>query len=311
MMKKIKIAILDDYQNAALTLADWSVVEAAADITVFNDHLSEEEEIAKRLQPFEIICVMRERTPLQESLLAKLPNVKLIVSTGSRNASIDLKATEKLGIKVANTGYMSTGAIEMTWAVLMAMARHIPKETSTFKSGGWQTTIGTDLAGKTIGIVGLGGIGKKIAEIAKVFDMNVIAWSQNLTPEKAAEQGARYVSKEALFQESDFITIHLVLSDRSRGIVSTKELTLMKPSAYFINTSRGPLVDEQALIEVLTNKSIAGAALDVFDTEPLPADHPFRKLDNLLATSHIGFVTEDTYRVFYGDTVKTIEDWLK
>lgn len=310
-MEKIKIAILDDYQNVALTLADWSVVASTADITVFNDHLSEEDQITERLQPFEIICVMRERTPLQEKLLASLPNLKLIVSTGARNASIDLKAAEKLGIKVANTGYTSTGAIEMTWALLMALARHIPKESVEFRNGGWQTTIGTELAGKTIGIVGLGGIGKKIAAIAKVFDMNVIAWSQNLTDEKAAEQGAKYVSKETLFRESDFITVHLVLSERSKGIVDAEDLALMKPSAYFINTSRGPLVSEKALIDVLTHKSIAGAAVDVFDVEPLPTDHPFRKLDNLLATSHIGFVTEDTYRIFYGDTVKVIEDWLK
>jgi len=310
-MEKIKIAILDDYQNVALTLADWSVVASTADITVFNDHLFEEDQITERLQPFEIICVMRERTPLQEKLLASLPNLKLIVSTGARNASIDLKAAEKLGIKVANTGYTSTGAIEMTWALLMALARHIPKESVEFRNGGWQTTIGTELAGKTIGIVGLGGIGKKIAAIAKAFDMNVIAWSQNLTDEKAAEQGAKYVSKETLFRESDFITVHLVLSERSKGIVDAEDLALMKPSAYFINTSRGPLVSEKALIDVLTHKSIAGAAVDVFDVEPLPTDHPFRKLDNLLATSHIGFVTDNTYRTFYGDTVKVIEDWLK
>lgn len=309
-MKKIKIAILDDYQEVAFTMADWSNIRSIADVTVYKEHLFEETDLIERLHPFEIICVMRERTPLTHSLLAHLPNLKLIASTGSRNASIDMEAAEKLGITVKHTGYMSTGAIEMTWAMLMAMARHIPTEANAFKNGEWQSTVGTDLAGKTIGLIGLGSIGVKIAAIAKVFDMKVIAWSQNLTVEKAAEHGVQYVSKEALFRESDFVSVHLVLSKRSTGIVAAEDLALMKPSAYFINTSRAPLVDQDALIEVLTNKRIAGAAVDVFDIEPLPADHPFRTMDNLLGTSHIGFVTEDTYRVFYRDTVKTIEEWL-
>ena len=252
---------------------------------------------------------MRDRTPLTRNILSQLPNLKLIVSTGMRNASIDVKAVEELGITLKYTRYVENGAPEITWALLMAIARHIPQESSNFKNG-WQTTIGTDFKGKTIGILGLGRVGSKIAAYAKAFDMNVIAWSQNLTEEKANQAGAQLVSKETLFKEADFVTVHLVLSDRTRGIIGKEELQLMKPSAYFINTSRGPLVSEQVLIEALQQKKIAGAAIDVYDTEPLPLDHPFRKMDNVLGTSHIGYVTENTYKVFYTDTVKAVEDWM-
>lgn len=310
MNSKIKIAVLDDYQQVALTMADWSAIDDKADVTVFHDHLPDEAAVIDRLLPYQVTCVMRERTPLTRQILNQLPNLKLIVSTGKRNASIDLKAAEELGITVKFTGYLMSGAPELTWALLMAIARQIPVESNNFRSGGWQTTIGTDLAGKTIGIIGLGNIGCKMASYAKAFDMDVIAWSENLTEEKAALAGAKLVSKETLFREADFITIHLVLSDRSRGIVKKKDLELMKPTAYFINTSRGPLVDELALLEILQQKKIAGAALDVFDMEPVPADHPFRKLDNLLATPHIGYVTQQTYKIFYEDTAKAIEEWL-
>lgn len=310
-MPEFKIAVLDDYQNVSLTLADWTILGENTSVTVFNDHLSDEESIIERLKPFDIICVMRERTPLNRDILTRLTNLKLIVSTGERNASIDLKATKELGITVKNTRYVSTGATELTWALLMAIARKIPEENLQFKNGGWQTTVGTDLAGKTLGIVGLGRIGQKIAAIANVFDMKVIAWSENLDEQKAAEHGAVYVSKERLFRESDFITLHLVLSKRSRGIVDKEDLNLMKPSAYLINTSRGPLVNEEALIDALLHKRIAGAAVDVFDTEPLSEEHPFRKLDNMLGTPHIGFVTENTYKLFYQDTVEEINKWLE
>lgn len=309
-MDKIKIAVLDDYQNAALQMADWTTLEKVAEITVFHDHLFEQDEIAERLKPFDIICLMRERTPVNRELLSKLPNLKLIISTGLRNASIDAVAVNALGIQLENTGYIGSGAPELTWALLMAIARKIPQENVSVKNGGWQNTIGTDLKGKTIGIVGLGNIGDKIASYAHVFDMNVIAWSENLTEEKAAEKGAKAVSKEYLFQNADFITVHLVLSDRSRGIIGASDLALMKPTAYLINTSRGPLIDENALIDVLKENKITGAALDVFETEPLPADHPFRTLDNVLATPHIGYVTEDTYKLFFEDTVKIIEKWV-
>jgi phosphoglycerate dehydrogenase-like enzyme len=309
MIQKIKIAVLDDYQHVALTMADWSLLDRT-EITVFHDHQTDQQAILERLLPFNVICVMRERTPLNKELLSKLPNLKLIVSTGRRNASIDTHAAEALGIEIKNTGYLMSGAPELTWALIMATARHITREYANFSTGHWQTTIGTDLRGKTIGIVGLGNIGQKIAGYAKAFDMHVIAWSQNLTAEKAHGAGALLVSKETLFRESDFVTVHLVLSHRTRGIIRDSDLKLMKPTAYLINTSRGPLIDEPALIDILQQRKIAGAALDVFDTEPLPADHPFRRMDNLLATPHIGYVTEETFRLFYRDTVNIIVDWL-
>jgi len=306
----VKIAVLDDYQQVAFKFADWSAITAKADVKVFTDHLADEKAVIERLLPFSVVCAMRERTPLNRNILSQLPNLKLIVSTGMRNASIDTKAVEAFGITLKYTGYLESGAPEMTWALIMAIVRHIPQESNNFKSGGWQTTIGGDFKGKTMGILGMGRVGSKIAAYAKAFDMNVIAWSPNLTQEKAAESGAQLVSKEELFKQADFVTIHMVLSDRSRGIVGKQDLSLMKPSAYFINTSRGPLVDEVALIEALQQHKIAGAAIDVFNTEPLPTDHPFRKVDNLLATSHVGYVTENTYKLFYTDTVKAVEEWL-
>jgi phosphoglycerate dehydrogenase-like enzyme len=306
----LKIAVLDDYQQAALKFADWSSITANAEVKVFYDHLFDEGAVIERLVPFTIVCVMRERTPLTRNILQALPNLKLIISTGKRNASIDTEAAAELGITIKNTNYIGSGAPELTWALLMAAARHIVKEDGNIYSGGWQTTVGADIKGKTIGIIGLGNIGSKIAVYAKAFDMNIIAWSPNLTAGKAAEAGARLVSKETLFKEADFVTVHLVLSERSKDIIGRDELLMMKPGAYFINTSRGPLVNEAALIEVLQQRKIAGAALDAFDTEPLPAGHPFRKMDNVLATPHIGYVTQETYRVFYADTVKAIQEWM-
>jgi len=306
----VKIAVLDDYQQVAFKFANWSAITAKAEVKVFTDHQADEQAVIERLLPFNVVCVMRERTPLNRNILSQLPNLKVIVSTGMRNASIDTKAVEELGITLKYTGYLESGAPEMTWALIMAIARHIPQESNNFKSGGWQTTIGGDFKGKTMGILGMGRVGSKIAAYAKAFDMNIIAWSPNLTAEKAAESGAQLVSKEELFKQADFVTIHMVLSDRSRGIVGKEDLSLMKPTAYFINTSRGPLVNEAALIETLQQHKIAGAAIDVFNTEPLPADHPFRKMDNLLATSHVGYVTENTYKLFYTDTVKAVEEWL-
>ena len=310
MDNRIKVAVLDDYQDVALKFADWSSLEDRVNLTIYHDHLDLEAKLIERLQPFEVVCVMRERTPLTRSILEKLPNLKLIVSTGQRNASIVTKAAEELGITIKPTGYFDSGAPELTWALIIALARHIPQENSNMVTGRWQTTIGTDLKGKTIGIIGLGRVGSKIARYAKAFDMNVIAWSQNLTAEKAADAGALLVDKKSLFKEADFVTIHLVLSDRSTGIVNSEDFALMKPTAYFINISRGPLVDESALIQALQLRKIAGAALDVYNTEPLPLDHPFRKMDNVLTTPHIGYVTEKTYKLFYGDTVKALHEWL-
>ncbi|WP_316752868.1 D-2-hydroxyacid dehydrogenase family protein [Pedobacter gandavensis] len=310
MKTKVQIAILDDYQNVALTYGAWSEIEELAEITVFNDHLSGTGELVERLKPFQIIAVMRERTPMTREILSQLTNLKLIISTGQRNASIDMKAAEEFGITVSPTRYISNGAPELTWALLMALSKHLVRESENVRTGGWQTEIGVDLKGKTIGIVGLGNIGSAIARYAKAFEMDVIAWSENLTEEKASAQGARLVSKEELFFTADFVTVHLILSSRSKDIIGGKELDLMKPSAFFINTSRGPLVNEKALIEVLKKKKIAGAGLDVYDLEPLPSQHPFRTLPNVLATPHIGYVTENTYEVFYEDIKRNIETWL-
>jgi phosphoglycerate dehydrogenase-like enzyme len=310
MKNTIRIAVLDDYQQAARRFADWSVVESRAELTVFTDHLADEDALVTRLQPFSVLCIMRERTPLSREVLSRLPNLKLIVSTGMRNASLDTKACEELGIEVAVTGYVESGAPELTWALLMALARKVVVENGNVRACLWQSTVGVDLKGKTIGIVGLGRIGSKIAAYAKAFEMKVIAWSANLTEERAHRAGAELVSKERLFKAADFVSVHLVLSGRSHGIIGAAELEWMKPSAFLINTSRGPLIDEAALVAALEGRKIAGAALDVYDTEPLPADHPLRTLDNVLATPHIGYVTEETYKVFFGDMVRAIEEWL-
>lgn len=306
----MQIAVLDDYQNVALTMAEWSAVLERAKVTVFNDHVSEADALVRRLLPFDVVCVMRERTPLRREILVRLVNLKLVVSTGKRNASLDTAACSDLGIEVAMTEYVESGAPELTWALLMAIARKVVVENGNVKAGLWQSSVGVDLRGKTVGIVGLGRIGSKIAAYAKAFEMKVIAWSENLTEERAHRAGAELVSKERLFKEADFISVHLVLSDRSRGTIGRPEFELMKPTAFLINTSRGPLVDEAAMVDALVERRIAGAALDVYDTEPLPVDHMFRSLDNVLVTPHIGYVTEHTYKVFYGDTVKAIIGWL-
>jgi phosphoglycerate dehydrogenase-like enzyme len=306
----IRIAILDDYQNVALEVADWSSLRNRAEVTVFNDHLSDSEEIVARLSPFEVVCVMRERTPLQREILMRLPTLKLIASTGSRNGSIDVAAAAEYGIEVAHTGYDSSPTIELTWTLILASVRNIVKETASLRSGGWQRTVGEGLRGKTLGVLGLGNIGGEVARIALAFGMEVIAWSENLTPEIAKSHGARWVSKEALFRQSDILTVHLVLSNRTKGLVGAPELRLMKQSARLVNTSRGPIIQEAALLEALREGRIAGAAIDVFDVEPLPQDHPFRKLENVVATPHIGFVSRELYRTFYQDAVDNIAKWL-
>jgi phosphoglycerate dehydrogenase-like enzyme len=304
------VAILDDYQGVALTSADWSPLDGLATVTVFRDHLDDEDALVRRLADFEVVCVMRERTPMTRSLLERLPKLRLIASTAGRNASIDLAAAAECGIEVRHTGYSPHGAMELTWALMLAALRAIPEETRSIREGGWQVRVGSDLEGKTIGIVGIGKIGSKIARVAKAFEMDVVAWSTNLTEERAREAGARLVSKDKLFECADVVTVHLVLGERSRGIVGASELARMKPSAWLVNTSRGPLVDETALIEALRSGRIAGAALDVFDREPLPSDHPFRTLPNVVATGHVGFVTHATYEIFYGDTVRNVRAWI-
>jgi phosphoglycerate dehydrogenase-like enzyme len=309
-MKKCQIAVLDDYQNAALESADWSVLRDRADITVFQDHLADPDAVIERLLPFDVVCVMRERTPLPRNVIERLPNLKLIASTGSVNASIDVAVAGDRGIAVVHTGYRSDPTVEFTWALILACARHIVTESNSLRSGGWQQTVGVDLRGKTLGVLGLGNVGSEVARIGSAFGMKLIAWSQNMTAETAKATGAILVSKDQLFERADILTIHLVLSSRTRGLVGAAELGKMKPAAWLINASRGPIVEEQALITALQNKRLAGAAIDVFDIEPLPPSHPFRTLDNVLATPHIGYVSQGLYKTFYEDTVSNIRKWL-
>ena len=306
----MKVAILDDYQNVSLTMADWSAVAEKAEIVVFSDHVSGLDAVVERLLPFDVVCVMRERTPLPREVLERLPRLKLIASTGPRNASIDLAAAQERVITVTGTGYDSSPAIELTWGLILASARHIVQEDRSVRKGGWQAAIGRDLHGKILGVLGLGNVGGPVARIGLAFGMRVIAWSQNMTTDIANVAGASLVAKNDLFRQADVVTIHLVLSKRTRGLVGANEIGLMKPTSILINASRGSIVDERALIRALESRAIAGAAVDVFDQEPLPASHPFRSLDNVLATPHVGYVTEDLYRTFYSDVVANISTWL-
>ena len=278
------VAVLDDYQNVALSMADWSALKGRAAVAVFNDHIADVDAVVSRLLPFDIVCVMRERTPMTRAVIERLPKLRLIASTALRNASIDVNAVEERGIQVVHTGYTSAPTIELTWALILAGARHLVDENVSLRAGGWQRFVGEDLGGRTLGVLGLGNIGSAVARIGKAFGMTVIAWSQNLTADRAAAVGAELVSKDELFRQADVVSIHLVLSGRTRGLVGAAELALMKPTARLVNTSRGPIVVEADLLEALRSGTIAGAAVDVFDQEPLPLDHPFRSLPNLLAT---------------------------
>src|SRR5260370_12555260 len=272
-MKKYKIAVLDDYQNVALESADWSVLRERANIAVFQDHLADPDAVIERLLPFDVVCVMRERSPLPRYVIERLPNLKLIASTGPGNASIDVVAAGDHRIAVVHTGYRSDPAIEFTWALILASVRHIVMESNSVRSGGWQRTVGTDLRGKTLGVLGLGRVGSQVARIGSAFGMNLIAWSQNMTPAAAEPAGAILVSRDQLFERADILTIHLALSSRTRGLVGAAELGRMKPTARLIKASRGPIVEGQALISVLKNKQIAGAPIERLCTGPLPASH--------------------------------------
>ncbi|MBK1788117.1 D-2-hydroxyacid dehydrogenase family protein [Prauserella cavernicola] len=301
----MKIAILDDYQNVALGLADWASL--GADVEVFTEHIGDQDELARRLAGAEVVVAMRERTPLPAELLAKLPDLGLIISTGGpRNPSIDIKAAAERGVVVSHTGYLPHPAAELTWALILAAVRGVPAEERSMREGGWQLGIGTGLHGRTLGLLGLGRLGAKVARVGQAFGMRTIAWSQNLTAEKAAEHDVTAVSKEQLLSESDIVTVHLVLSRRSRGLIGAAELAQMKPDAWLVNTSRGPIVDQDALLDALRERRIGGAALDVFEQEPLPADHPLRSLPNTVLTPHIGYVTREVYEVFYRDAVEDI-----
>jgi phosphoglycerate dehydrogenase-like enzyme len=304
-----RVAILDDYQDVALAVADWRSLGPEVAVQAFHERLSGDA-LVKRLADFEVIVAMRERTQFPRSVLERLPKLKLLVTTGMRNVAIDAKTAAELGIVVSGTGLLTPPTAELTWGLILALARHIPEEAQQMRSGGWQTTVGVGLNGKVLGVLGLGKLGSEVARVGRAFQMEVIAWSQNLTAEHASSLGAKRVEKDELFQLADFVTIHLILSKRTRGLVTARELALMKRGAYLINTSRGPIVEERALIDVLTNNKIAGAALDVYDEEPLPDEHPLRKLDNVVLTPHLGYVTVENYRLAYGDAVEDIRAFL-
>ncbi|TQR11483.1 D-2-hydroxyacid dehydrogenase family protein [Psychrobacillus lasiicapitis] len=309
---KLRCAILDDYQDIALELVDWSSVSDKVDVQSFSNHFEGEEHLVKAISDFEIVVIMRERTPFTASLFEKLPKLKLLITSGMRNAAIDLVAATKHGVTVCGTASRSEPPTELTWALLLNLARQITTENKSLRNNGqWQSTVGADLYGKRIGLLGLGKIGSRMALIAQAFGMEVIAWSQNLTKEQTEKHGVLLAaSKEELLETSDFVSIHLVLSDRTKGLVSAKELQLMKTSAYLINTSRAAIVDQEALIKALSENWIAGAGIDVFEMEPLPQNHPFRILPNVLATPHLGYVSERNYSTYYREAVEDIQAFL-
>lgn len=308
----MKLAILDDYQNAAREAADWASLGFDIDITTFNRHLGhDEDEVAAALAPFHIIVAMRERTPFPRSLIERLPNLKLLVTAGMRNLAIDVAAARERGIVVSGTGMLPYPAAEHALALIFDLFKKISRENALMHAGGWQGEVAESLNGKTLGILGLGRLGARVARVALALEMRVIAWSQNLTPERCEEVGAALVDKEALFRESDVVSIHLVLSERTRGLVGARELAQMKPTAYLVNTSRGPIVDEAALVEALRTRRIAGAGLDGFDVEPLPVDHPLRSMDNAVLTGHMGFVVRELYTKVYGEAVEDIAAWMR
>jgi len=306
-----RCAILDDYQNIALNMADWSPVKGELDIKVFNEPFSDSDAVIEALQGFPIVCAMRERTAFPRKVIEALPDLKLLITTGARNNSIDVAAANQRGVVVCGTPSFGNPTAGIAIGLMLELTRRIGYEHARLKAGAtWQSTIGLDLEGLTLGVVGLGKLGARVTNLAKAFGMKVIAWSQNLTPEKAREHGAEYVSKEELFRQADFVTVHVQLSDRSRGLIGAKEIALMKPSAYIINTSRGPIIEEAALLAALREKRIAGAGLDVFDTEPLPLDHPYRNMDNVVITPHLGYVSVQNYRGYFKGIVEDIRAWL-
>jgi phosphoglycerate dehydrogenase-like enzyme len=306
----MRCAILDDYQNVALKMADWSKVSSTVDIKVFDQWIPPAE-VASALKGFEIVCAMRERTRFPKQVLEALPDLRLLITTGMRNAAIDVKAANERDVVVCGTAGSGNPTAGIAIGLMLELTRHIGYENARLKAGApWQTTIGIDLEGKTLGIVGLGKLGTRVANIATAFGMNVIAWSQNLTPEKCREAGVTYASKEELFRSADIVSIHLMLSERSRGLIGAKDLALMKPAAYLINTARAAIVDPAAMLKVLTERRIAGAGLDVFEAEPLPLDHPLRTLDNVVITPHLGYVSVQAYEVYFRDVVDDIRAFL-
>jgi phosphoglycerate dehydrogenase-like enzyme len=311
-MTRLRCAILDDYLNLSLSVADWSKVTDRVDITVFNHPFASQEAAASALQDFEIICAMRERTPFPKALFASLPKLKLLITSGMRNAAIDMEAAKAHNVVLCGTQWARDPTAPLTMGLILELTRNIGRENARMHAGeALQKFVGIEIEGRTLGVVGLGKLGSKVSKLAQAFGMNVIAWSPNLTPERCKEVGVGYATKEELFATADIITVHVVLSQRSRGLVGREDLARMKPSAYLVNTARGPIVDETALFETLQQKQIAGAAIDVFSVEPLPVDHPFRKLDNLVLTPHLGYVTEEGFRNHYRQMVEGIDVWFK
>jgi phosphoglycerate dehydrogenase-like enzyme len=310
-MARYRCAILDDYQEVALSVADWSKVSGDLDIKVFNSHLGGADKVIAALEAFDIVCAMRERTAFSRGVIEKLPQLKLLITTGLRNASIDTAAAKERGVVVCGTPSVGSPTSGIAIGLMLELTRRIGYENTRMKAGvPWQTTIGMDLEGLTLGVLGLGKLGTRTARIAQAFGMKVVAWSQNLTPEKCKEIGVGYVGKEDLFRQSDMVTIHVVLSQRTRGFVGAKELGLMKPTAYIVNTSRGPIIEEAALLSALRENKIAGAGLDVFDVEPLPVDHPLRSMDNVVLTPHLGYVSIQNYRAYFAGVVEDIRAFL-
>jgi len=306
----VRVAILDDYQGVAQASGPWERLGDAVEVTVFRDHVDDDDALVERLRPFEVVLAMRERTPFGAARLERLPSLRLLVTTGMGNAAIDVAAAARLGITVCGTRGLPSPTAELTWALILALVRHVPAEDRALRTGGWQHTIGTELAGRTLGVIGLGRLGTRVAAIGRAFEMDVVAWSQNLSADTAANAGVRAVARAELLATADVVTIHLRLSERTRGLIGAAELAAMKPGAYLVNTSRGPIVDEAALLAALREGTIAGAGLDVYDTEPLPPDHPLRSAPNTVLTPHVGYVTTGTYAVFHGDAVEDIEAWL-
>ena len=306
----MRVAILDDYQNVALDMADWSAVKAKAELTVFNDHLDALDDQAERLQPFDVIVAMRERTPFPATLFEQLPNLKLLATSGMVNRGIDLAAASAHNVIVSGTQSTGAGTAELAWGLILSIARNIPGEDRATRDGQWQTGVGVSLHGKTLGVLGLGKLGSRVAAVGLAMGMKVIAWSQNLTAERCAEVGVSLVSKDDLLRTADVISIHVVLSDRTRGLLGRAELSLMKPTAFLINTSRGPIVDEEALIEALQKGTIGGAGLDVYAVEPLPLDHPLRKAPRTVISPHMGYVTDDGYALWFSQCAENVAVWL-
>lgn len=307
----LRAAILDDYQNVALSYADWSSITKDVEIKVFDKPFASEAEAIKALQGFAVVVGMRERTPFPRRVIEALPDLKLLITTGAKNNAFDIKAANERGVTVSGTGAVGSPTTGIVFGLMLELTRRIGFENARMKAGEpWQITLGRDLEGLTLGIVGLGKLGQRVAKVAQAFGMKTIAWSQNLTPERARESGVDYASREELFAQSDFVTIHLVLSDRSRGLITGADIGRMKKDAYLINTARAPIVDEKALLKALQEKRIGGAGLDVFEVEPLPLDHPYRKLDNVVITPHLGYVSEQNYRKYFPDIVENIRSWL-